>query len=57
MGCHYLTPEQVRSGTAAIRERTNRPFALDFLLFDMNEDAFAAASKSVPARAGNSIAI
>jgi NAD(P)H-dependent flavin oxidoreductase YrpB (nitropropane dioxygenase family) len=43
MGCHYLTPEQVRSGTAAIRERTNRSFALNFLLFDMNEDAFAAA--------------
>src|SRR5262245_21030218 len=43
MGSHYLTPEQVRSGTAAIRERTNRSFALNFLLFDMNDDAFAAA--------------
>ena len=43
MGCHYLTPEQVRAGTAAIRERTNRPFALNFLLFDIEEDAFASA--------------
>jgi NAD(P)H-dependent flavin oxidoreductase YrpB (nitropropane dioxygenase family) len=43
MGCHYLTPEQVRAGTAAIRERTNRSFALNFLLFDIEEDAFAAA--------------
>jgi len=43
MGCHYLTPEQVRAGTAAIRERTNKPFGLNFLVFDVNEDAFAAA--------------
>src|SRR5712691_1647846 len=43
MGCHYLTPEQVHAGTAAIRERTNRPFALNFLLFDIEEDSFASA--------------
>jgi NAD(P)H-dependent flavin oxidoreductase YrpB (nitropropane dioxygenase family) len=43
MGCHYLTPEQVRAGTAAIRERTNKPFGLNFLVFDVNEGAFAAA--------------
>src|SRR5437763_2415165 len=35
MGCHYLTPEQVHAGTAAIRKITNRPFALNFLLFDI----------------------
>jgi NAD(P)H-dependent flavin oxidoreductase YrpB (nitropropane dioxygenase family) len=43
MGCHYLTPEQVHAGTAAIRELTNRPFALNFLLFDIEEDSFASA--------------
>ena len=43
MGCHYLTAEQIRAGAAAIRERTNKPFALNFLVFDANEDAFAAA--------------
>jgi NAD(P)H-dependent flavin oxidoreductase YrpB (nitropropane dioxygenase family) len=43
MGCHYLTAEQVRAATAAIRAQTNRPFGLNFLLFDVNEDAFAAA--------------
>ena len=31
MGCHYLSPEQIRAGTAAIRERSNKPFALNFL--------------------------
>ena len=43
MGCHYLTPEQVHAGTAAIRKLTNRPFALNFLLFDIEEDSFASA--------------
>ena len=48
MGCHYLRPEQVRAGTAAIRERTNRSFALNFLLFDVQEDSFAAALELRP---------
>jgi enoyl-[acyl-carrier protein] reductase II len=42
MGCHYLNPEQIRAGTAALRERTNKPFALNFLLFDVIEERFAA---------------
>src|SRR5215468_8931842 len=42
MGCHYLTPEQVHAGTAAVRELTNRPFALNFLLFDIEDDSFAS---------------
>src|SRR5947209_16673292 len=43
MGCHYLMPEQIRVGAAAIRERTDRPFALNFLLFDIEEDSFTSA--------------
>jgi NAD(P)H-dependent flavin oxidoreductase YrpB (nitropropane dioxygenase family) len=43
MGCHHLTPEQIRVGTAALRERTNKPFALNFILFDLVEERFAAA--------------
>jgi NAD(P)H-dependent flavin oxidoreductase YrpB (nitropropane dioxygenase family) len=43
LGCHYLTPDQVRNATAAIRDKTNKPFGLNFLLFDMREDSFAAA--------------
>ena len=43
MGCHNLKPEQVRAGVTAIRERTNKPFGVNFLLFDLREDSFAAA--------------
>jgi NAD(P)H-dependent flavin oxidoreductase YrpB (nitropropane dioxygenase family) len=43
MGCHYMRPDQIRTGTAAVRERTNKAFALNFLLFDLDEDGFAAA--------------
>ena len=43
LGCHYQTPEQIRERTAAIRAETNKPFGLNFLLFDVREDCFAAA--------------
>src|SRR5262249_50565725 len=43
LGCHYLTPEQIRERTAAIRRETNKPFGLNFLLFDTREDSFAMA--------------
>jgi len=49
MGCHSLSPEQIRTGTAAIRDKTNKPFALNFLIFDMHEDSFAAALELRPA--------
>ncbi|HKT16793.1 MAG TPA: nitronate monooxygenase, partial [Stellaceae bacterium] len=48
MGCHNLKPEQVRAGVSAIRERTNKPFGVNFLLFDLREDAFAAALELRP---------
>ena len=49
MGCHYLTPEQITSGVGEIRQRTNKPFALNFLLFDLSEAAFEAALTLRPA--------
>src|SRR4051812_29555209 len=49
LGCHYLTPEQIRERTAAIRQETNKPFGLNFLVFDMHEGAFAAALALRPA--------
>src|SRR5262249_60847958 len=49
LGCLYLTPEQVHAGTAAVRELTNRPFALNFLLFDIEDDSFASALTLRPA--------
>ena len=48
MGCHNLKPEQVRAGVTAIRERTNKPFGVNFLLFDLREDSFAAALELRP---------
>jgi NAD(P)H-dependent flavin oxidoreductase YrpB (nitropropane dioxygenase family) len=49
LGCHYQTPEQVRERTAAIRRQTNKPFGLNFLLFDVREDSFEAALELRPA--------
>ena len=43
LGCHYQTPEQIRERTAAIRQGTNQPFGLNFLLFDTREDSFEMA--------------
>ena len=48
MGCHDLSPQRIRDGAAAIREATNKPFALNFLIFDAEEDSFAAALAERP---------
>src|SRR5689334_17635529 len=49
MGCQYLAPEQVRELTLAAREETNKPFGLNFLLFDLREDSFVEALNLHPA--------
>jgi NAD(P)H-dependent flavin oxidoreductase YrpB (nitropropane dioxygenase family) len=49
LGCHYLTPDQIRERAAAIRQETNRPFGLNFLLFDTREESFDAALELRPA--------
>ncbi len=49
LGCHYLTPEQIQGRAGAIRRDTNKPFGLNFLLFDTREDSFAAALDLRPA--------
>lgn len=48
LGCHYLPPERIREATAAIRDKTNKPFGLNFLIFDMREDGFVEALKLRP---------
>ena len=48
LGCHALSAEQVSTAADAIRERTDKPFALNFLLFVVDEDAFAAALSARP---------
>ena len=49
LGCHYLTPEQIRERAVAIRRETNKPFGLNFLVFDMREDSFIEALALHPA--------
>jgi NAD(P)H-dependent flavin oxidoreductase YrpB (nitropropane dioxygenase family) len=49
MGCHHLTPEQIRERTAAIRKETDGPFGLNFILFDTREDSLVAALQLLPA--------
>lgn len=48
MGCHRLNIDQIQSATAAIRQGTNKPFALNFLLFDFDEACFQAALDEGP---------
>ena len=48
LGCHYLTPQQIEERSGAIRRETNKPFGLNFLVFDTREDSFAAALKLRP---------
>src|SRR5262249_8040769 len=49
MGCHHANSEQIRTGAAAIRERTNKPFGLNFLIFDIKEDCYQTALDLQPA--------
>src|ERR1700738_3850059 len=49
LGCHYLSPEQIHDRTATIRQQTNKPFGLNFLVFDARADSFAAALELRPA--------
>ncbi len=48
MGCHNLAPERIQKAAAAIREQTNKPFALNFLIFSAEEESFAAALAGRP---------
>jgi NAD(P)H-dependent flavin oxidoreductase YrpB (nitropropane dioxygenase family) len=48
-GCHQLTVLQIHEAATAIRSRTKKPFALNFLMFLIDEDCFAAALKEKPA--------
>ena len=49
LGCFQLAPDQIRDAAVAIKERTSKPFALNFLMFSFQEECFAAALKEKPA--------
>jgi len=48
LGCHNLSVDQVHAAAGAIRQRTDRNFALNFLIFDIVEESFAAALEEAP---------
>jgi NAD(P)H-dependent flavin oxidoreductase YrpB (nitropropane dioxygenase family) len=49
LGVGRMKADQIRAGAAAIRELTDKPFGLNFLIFLANEDSFAAALALRPA--------
>ena len=49
LGCAGMSASQVIAASVAIREITDKPFALNFLLFMVDEDAFTAALAEKPA--------
>ena len=49
LGCFQLTADQIHDAAVAIRERTKKPFALNFLMFSFKEDCYTAALKEKPA--------
>jgi NAD(P)H-dependent flavin oxidoreductase YrpB (nitropropane dioxygenase family) len=48
-GCFQMTVGQIHDAATAIRDRTQKPFALNFLIFSVEEDCYAAALKEKPA--------
>jgi NAD(P)H-dependent flavin oxidoreductase YrpB (nitropropane dioxygenase family) len=48
-GCFQMTVGQIHDAATAIRDRTQKPFALNFLMFSVEEDCYAAALKEKPA--------
>src|SRR5579872_6380377 len=49
LGCHQLNPEQIQHTAAQIRGKTDKPFGLNFLIFGVREENFAAALAVRPA--------
>lgn len=48
LGCHGLSSDAVTNAAAVLRDSTNNPFALNFLLFATDDDAFQAALDAKP---------
>ncbi|MBT3350523.1 MAG: nitronate monooxygenase [Nitrospinaceae bacterium] len=49
LGCSLLGPDEVKKAAADIRVKTDKPFALNFLIFMPNEAGFEAALEARPA--------
>ena len=48
IGCHGMSAAEVTAASIAIREITDKPFALNFLMFLLEEEAFTAALNQKP---------
>jgi NAD(P)H-dependent flavin oxidoreductase YrpB (nitropropane dioxygenase family) len=48
LGCHGSRAEQIIERTASIRQQTNKPFGLNFLLFATRDEDFAAGIELRP---------
>lgn len=48
MGVHALTPDGIREAAAAIRDLTDKPFALNMLIFDTSEEKAEAVLAARP---------
>ena len=48
-GCFQMTVGQIHDAATAIRDRTQKPFALNFLMFSVEEDCYTATLKEKPA--------
>jgi NAD(P)H-dependent flavin oxidoreductase YrpB (nitropropane dioxygenase family) len=49
LGCHALNAQEIHDVAAALRQKTSKPFGLNFLLFGVREECFAAALEERPA--------
>jgi NAD(P)H-dependent flavin oxidoreductase YrpB (nitropropane dioxygenase family) len=49
LGATYLEPANVRDACAQIRSKSDKPFGLNFLIFELKEENFAAALAEKPA--------
>ena len=49
IGCHGMTAADVVLASKAIRELTDKPFALNFLLFSVEDEVFSSALAEKPA--------
>jgi NAD(P)H-dependent flavin oxidoreductase YrpB (nitropropane dioxygenase family) len=49
LSCNGLSPEQIHDAAATMRSHTDKPYALNFLLFLTDDECFAAALEEKPA--------
>jgi NAD(P)H-dependent flavin oxidoreductase YrpB (nitropropane dioxygenase family) len=49
LSCNRMSPEQIHDAAATVRSHTDKPYALNFLLFLTDDECYAAALEEKPA--------